>query len=426
MVRIGSIIGMCLVAVQVLAQKDITTVFQQKWKVNVGVSTYRTNMVSHEGKIYIGSNGEDRNYKRDLLDGVYEIDAKTGKILHHFEIPFMGDNDVNGVAVGNGKLFFGTDNYYFFCFDLKSKKELWKYNLPYDVESCPQLADLNGDKVLDVAFNVEQNEFYALNGVDGSLLWKNNMLTSHNGNVSPLAFDVNDDGVMDFITSGRGNANSDEIDGFKMRHYGDYNCAINGRDGSIIWSVETGAGVHASPFLYRNGKQIEFLFLDCYGQMSAISKEGKLLKTVNFGYDNFSSPLVTADKHLIIGRGSLQFDEKFFKRDHDTLPAYILEDAKYFSPEIEGKISASSMTADVLGLKKDQVIGVTESGILFILSTDGKIIHSLKLPAGAEASVFIQDIDGDSKLELLIADLNGNLTCYKTKSSAKATHGSFR
>ncbi len=232
---------------------------------------------------------------------------------------------------------------------------------------------------------------------------------------------------MDFITSGRGSSNSDEINGFKMRHYGDYHVAINGRDGSFLWMTETGAGVHTSPFLYKNGKRVEFLFLDCYGEFRSISTEGKVLKLVDFGYDNFSSPLVTNDKHLVIGQGAFEFDDSKFDCETDSTPCRITERAHYKGGDIgDERISASTMLADVLNRKKDQLIGVTEKGQLFLLETNGKKIQNLKLPAGAEASVFIEDIDGDKKLDIVIADLNGNLTCYKTKSGAKATHGKFR
>ena len=427
MVKNKIIVGLlALICANSYAQKELKSVFAEKWKVKIGVSTYRTNMVFHQGKIFIGSNGEDRNFKNDKLDGVYEIDAKTGKILHHYEIPFSGDNDVNGVAIGDGKLFFGTDNYYFFCYDLKTKEEFWKFHTPYDVEGCPLLAYLNDDKILDVAFNVEGSSFFALNGQTGELLWENKEIEAHNGNSAPLKFDVNGDGTMDFITSGRGNANSDEIDGFKMAHYGDYNLAIDGKTGKTLWAVPTGAGVHASPFIYQNGATTEFLFLDSYGQLSSINKKGELVRQVNFGYDNFSSPSLTKDKHLVVGRGALEFDDKMFEKDVETGVMRSKNDAKYISNEVDGRISATTMIADVLARNSDQLIGVTEDGIVFISKTTGEKIENFKIPAGAEASLFIEDIDGDKFLEILISDLVGNLTCYKTKSKSKATFGRFR
>lgn len=415
-----------LFAMNSYTQKELKSIFPVKWQAKIGVSTYRTNMVFHEGKIFIGSNGEDRNFKNDELDGVYEIDAKTGKILHHYQIPFLGDNDVNGVAIGDGKLFFGTDNYYFFCFDLKTKKEIWKFNTFYDIESVPQLADLNGDNILDVFFSVQEDYFYALNGASGELIWKNIDLSAYAGNVSALKYDLNNDGVFDFLTSGRGNANSDKVDGFKMAHYGDYNIAINGKTGETLWAAETGAGVHASPMIFKNGKQMEFAFLDCYGDFRTYNNQGKLIRYVNFGYDNFSSPSLSKDEFLVIGRGSLEFNSKAFYKKHDTLPFYITNEAKYESNPVEGRVSATTLIADVLATGSDQLIGVSEDGIVFISKTNGKKIENFKIPAGAEASIFIQDIDGDKFIEILIADLDGNLTCYKTKSKASPTVGKFR
>ncbi|MES2590017.1 MAG: PQQ-binding-like beta-propeller repeat protein [Bacteroidota bacterium] len=427
MVRNKLIIGiLALVSVNTIAQRELKSIFPQKWNVKIGVSTYRTNMVLHDGKIFIGSNGEDRNFKNDALDGVYEIDAKTGKILHHYEIPFSGDNDVNGVAIGDGKLFFGTDNYYFFCFDIKSKQELWKFHTPYDVESCPQLAYLNDDKSLDVAFNVEGNNFYALNGVTGELLWESKEISSNSGNASPLKYDINSDGVMDFITSGRGESMSDEIDGYKMDHYGDYNFAIDGKTGKVLWKSPTGSGVHSSPFLYQNGAKTQFLFLSSYGELSAVDKKGNLFCRIFVSSDNFSSPSVTKDKHLVIGRGSQEFDDKQFYYDTTAKYNYIKNESKFVTHEVGERLSATTMIADVLAKNSDQLIGVTEDGFVFISKTTGEKIENFKIPAGAEASLFIEDIDGDKFLEILIADLAGNLTCYKTKSKAKATYGKFR
>lgn len=409
-----------------IAQDKVTDLFPQKWQTKIGVSTYRTNMLFHQGSVFIGSNGLDRNQKVDDLDGVYQLNAKTGAIEHHFKCPLLGDNDVNGIAIGDNKLFFGSDNHYFFCFDLKSKKELWKTNVPNDVESCPQLADLNGDQILDVGFPVEGDAFYALDGKSGGVLWSNGSISCHSGNVSPLIYDVNQDGTMDFISSGRGTPNSNETAGFKMQHYGDYHLALNGKDGSYLWLVETGAGVHASPNFYSHKNKTELLFLDAYGEFLHVDMQGKILTRVGFGYDNFSSPLVTKDEYLIIGGGSLEFNSNAITCDDSGKPCFVKEEAVYTGTKAEGRISASTMLADVLNKKKDQLIGVTESGTLFISETNGKPIRLLALPAGAEASVFIKDIDGDGKLEILIADLAGNLTCYDTNSRAKASHGAFR
>ncbi len=408
------------------AQKKITSFFKENWKTPIGLTTYRTNMIFHEGLIYIGSNGNDRDGRMDDKDGVFAIDAKSGKIVHQYVLPFGGDNDVTGIAIGDGKLFFGTDNYYFFCFDLKTHEELWKYNLPFDVESKPVLSDFNGDKKLDVFFSVQSVGFYALDGTNGNLIWKNNEITSHEGNVAALAEDLNQDGVKDLITAGRGEANSSEIVGFKMKHYGDYHLAIDGKSGKILWAVETGGGVHSSPFMSKTDGKTVFYLMDSYGQLSVVDTKGNLLKRSDFGFDYFMSPIVTKDGFLILGNESTPIGNALWIKENDTLPQYLSDKAMTKKIEVySARISATTMVADVLGKGFLQLVGVTEMGDLFLAKTDGTEIQQMKFNVGAEASVFIKDIDQDGKLEILIASLDGFLYCYKTNSSGKVEVGSF-
>lgn len=426
MVRIINIAIVFFLIGNTFAQKKITSVFKENWKTPIGFTTYRTNMIFHDGLIYIGSNGKDRNGRLDDQDGVYAIDPKSGKIVHQYVLPFGGDNDVTGIAIGDGKLFFGTDNYYFFCFDLKTHEELWKYNLPFDVESKPVLEDFNNDQKLDVFFSVQNAGFYALDGTKGSLIWKNDLITSHEGNVAALAVDVNNDGVKDLITAGRGTANSDEIQGFKMKHYGDYHLALNGKTGEFIWAVETGGGVHSSPFMVKSEGQIFFYLMDSYGQLSVVDTKGKLLRQVDFGFDYFMSPVVSKDGFLIFGSESTPIGKEFWMQENDTLPQYLSDKAITKKVEVYGaRISATTMIADVLGKGFPQLVGVTEMGDLFLAKTDGTEIQQMKFNEGAEASVFIKDIDQDGKLEILIASLDGFLYCYKTNSSGKVEVGSF-
>lgn len=407
-------------------QKEITTLFPLKWKADIGITTYRTNIIEDKGIIYIGSNGNDRNSNLDSRDGVYAIDPKTGAIIHQYSVPFAGDDDVTGIAIGDEKLFFGTDNYYFFCFDLKTHQEIWKYPLPNDVESAPVLADFNNDNILDVAFNVQFSGMYVLNGINGELIWVNGEIGSHDGNVSPQLYDINKDGVMDIISSGRGEPNSNEINGFKMAHYGDYHFALDGKNGTLLWAVETGAGTHSTPFILKKKESLEIYFLDCYGELNVVNEFGKVIKTSGFGYGNFSSPIITNDEHLVIGDYSIEINEKYYEPSEDSTYSFLTNKAKSNDAEIEGKISATTMVADVLGKGYSQLIGVSESGILFISKTDGTVIHKFKIPTGSEASVFIKDLDGDHKLEIIVADLNGTIYCYKTNSTGKVERGQFK
>jgi outer membrane protein assembly factor BamB len=427
--------GMTLLAIAAgtigaLAQKPITTQFPLKWKTQIGITTYRTNMRMHNGLLYIGSNGASRAGRNDELDGVYAIDPKTGSVKATYKVPFAGDNDVTGIAIADNKLFFGTDNYYFFCFDLKTGSELWKKPLPYDVESAPVNEDFNRDGIMDVAFSVQGHGFYALSGKDGSELWRQDSISSHEGNVAALLVDVNNDGVKDLVTAGRGASNSDEIDGFKMAHYGDYHFVLDGKTGDLLWIRPSGAGIHASPFLFEVNGEKRIALLDSYGEFQVVGLQGNEISTTGFGYNQFSTPVMTYDEHLVIGNYSMTYsDEVLVRSDYDSVlrPGDAAVVNSVALGEDNATVSATTMIADVLGTGTVQGVGVTESGILFIMRTDGRELLKLKLSGrGAEASPYIADVDGDGKLEILIADLDGYLYCFDTYSKGKVEVGAFR
>lgn len=404
--------------------KDITTLFPLKWKTKIGVTTYRTNIIESNGYIYIGSNGEDRNSDDDALDGVYKIDAKTGKIKAKYSSQIIGDNDVTGIALANNKIYFGTDNYYFYCFDTESGNELWKFAVPYDVESKPALIDLNNDKIDDVVFCVQNYGVYALNGIDGSVIWEQNSFKSHQGNVPPLLLDCNNDGVDDVIVGMRGAPNSDEIDGFKMAHYGDYIICLNGINGKQIWANPTGAGIHTRLLQLNYEGETMIGSLDCYGEFHLIDKSGITQKITGFGYGQFSSPNFYNNK-LIVKAYYVDISSKNFDQPEGNKYAYLTNRAMSVGVNTDDPISATSVIADVLGRKSQQLISLTEGGEIIILPLTGAGATRLKLPSGAEASAFIKDIDKDGKLEIIIAGLDGYLYCFDTKSNGKAYSGEF-
>lgn len=410
------------------SEAPMTSQFHLKWKTPIGITTYRTNMLFHDGWLFIGSNGASREQKNDPQDGVYAIDPKTGAVKMRYKVPFAGDDDVTGISIADNKLFFGTDNYYFFCFDVKTGKERWKKPLPYDVESAPVNEDFNRDGVVDVAFSVQGFGFYALDGETGTEIWKQDSISSHDGNVASLLVDIDNDGVKDIVNAGRGLANSDAIDGFKMRHYGDYHFALNGRTGCMMWVLPSGAGIHSSPFLFEANGQQRIALLDCYGEFQVVDLRGNLLSHMGFGYSWFCSPVMTKDHHLVIGNLAMKYSDDVLQTDdYDGVP-HPGDSTEANSVGVgDETISATTMIADVLGKGTMQAIGVTEQGTLFIMQTNGTLIRKYRLLGkGAEASPFIRDIDGDGRLEILIADLDGYLYCFGTNAKGKTEVGQFR
>jgi hypothetical protein len=94
--------------------------------------------------------------------------------------------------------------------------------------SSPRAADLNGDGIKDLILGAGRLEFescdtamFALDGVNGKLLWKVSAKDQIFGSAGLI--DVNEDGVSDAIIGGRSSE-------FK---------AINGKTGEVIWAFDT-------------------------------------------------------------------------------------------------------------------------------------------------------------------------------------------
>lgn len=404
-----------------LFSQNLSDKFPLKWKTKVGFVNYRSNIQFVNGSIFVPSNGLSRESIDDKLDGVHQIDPKTGKIIHTFSLPYLGDNNVAAFCISGDKLFFGTDNSTAVCFDLKTKEELWKISTIYDVESAPAAADFNQDGSVDFFFSVENYGFYTVDGKTGDFIWINDSISSHSGNVPGRLYDINNDGVLDIITAGRGAMNTNETAGFKMAHYGDYVLAFDGKTGEILWSNDSGAGIHTKPLIFKQNGEDKIAVLDAYGEFQVIDMNGITDYSTGYGYDQYSSPIFTSTNRLIVGTTSILLTPKAISYDSTYNRSYInpkLVDLKRI--EIEGDIIATPVVADLYGTGKQQVINVTKNGQLFTMNTDGTNPKIYKLPGkGAEASLFVKDIDGDGKLELLLADLDGYLYCFGTNSKGK-------
>lgn len=402
-------------------QEAFDKVFKPSWKTKIGVSTYRTNIVLHNGSIFIGSNGLDRNSISDSLDGVFELDPKTGKIKHQFTVPIYGDNDVTGIALDGDLLFFGTDNYSLYCFNIKSKKMLWFKNLPYDVESKPALADINGDGIVDVFFSVQHNGFYLLDGLTGDEIWKFDKIKAHEGNPSPLAIDCNQDGINDFVVSGSkyDEYGADYVSIQDTSFRGNFHFALDGKSGKMLWIKEASSGVHSSPSIIQFDEKSVLVFSDYLGLTQGIDFSGNIVFQIPLdNYGSVSSIIQYENSLLINGNMIVPIPKSSFEKDvtNSFLKYTALDDIIYL--ETKGFISSTPSIADVLNKGNLQFIICSEEGTCYLANKNG-LIKTFKLPSGIEAPMLLKDIDKDGIIEILISDLAGNLTCYKTKCKVK-------
>lgn len=422
------------------ATVNVESVFKLKWKVNIGLTTYRTNIIYHKGMVVVGSNGEDRKSEQDDGDGVYLIDAKKGKIEQQIRPASKGDQDVNGVAIGQRKLFFGSDHNYFYCYSLKGKK-LWEYaTFPDkgkgqgDVEGCPVLVKLNGDRYLDVVFMVEGVGVVALDGKTGKELWK---YTEQRGEgafmASPVVYDVNKDGTPDVLFGGKGKVKDGNT-------YGNYFFALNGKNGKTLWQYPVYSGHKTSPMLLKQGRKTQLVAAETYSDVHFFDpSNGKReryinLKELDGGISGlYSSPVISPKGTLIIGSSwwgkndgiwITTTDPKHFENDRNGDKMLKYAQRKFYKT---GRVSSTAFVADVLGTKDYQLGMCTEAGELLLFDEQGTLLKRLKLPAGVEATPLVKDIDRNRKLDILIAASDGFLYCYEApKKRGKVFWGQFR
>ncbi|WP_304517776.1 PQQ-binding-like beta-propeller repeat protein [Cecembia rubra] len=118
--------------------------------------------------------------------------------------------------------------YLFSCQSKNSSEVIWKIDIPViGSQSSPRAVDLNRDGILDMVIGAGKNEFQysdlgilALDGRDGKILWSHESEDQVYGAATFL--DINIDGIDDVVIGGRGP---------HLR-------AIDGSNGSLLWKYD--------------------------------------------------------------------------------------------------------------------------------------------------------------------------------------------
>jgi hypothetical protein len=402
--------------------------FKPKWTAAIGLTHYRTNVLAEGGRVFVGSNGKDRNATNEAQDGLYILNGRTGKAERVLRPGNDGDRDVNGVAKHQDFLFVATDNGRLTCYTTAGKL-VWEAAVPGDVEGCPALADLNKDGFPDVVLAVENLGVQTMDGRTGVVLWQQFLTGEHRGFMgSPAVADVTADGVPDVFIGGQG----PETDN---NWYGNYFWALDGASGKHLWQYETYSKQHASPLLLRHQDRWVVFFSECYGACHWMdARTGEQLAYLSAPIGTFSSPTLTpTEDGLFVGHSWWGNQEDGVSYLPYQLGQFTKSETKELATgDLEGlglragRTTATGTVADVLGNGQLQALYASEDGDLLIFDLKGKLLHRLALPAGVEATITVADVDADGLLELLVADLAGNLTCYATTSRGQVFWGSFR
>jgi outer membrane protein assembly factor BamB len=389
----------------------------EKWTAKIGKTTFRTTMALSDGLVVIGTHGATLAGKNEASDGVYLLDARTGKQSALVRTPGSGDRDVGGIAVDKGTVYFTTDNGQIVAATLAGKT-VWTAQASGKVRPAPALADLDGDGAVDVIVGDESGALRALAGATGKPLWTVKTGESEygaRGYIAAVAIaDLDGDGHDDVVAAAR-----DAI-----------LAAYRGKDGAVLWQHGGGSGVHASPTVADfdlDGKP-EVLAAWSYGEVSVHDgntgavRWGTSLQRDDGGIEGlFATPtplpggpgesgvLVAgtawwdeADGVILVGPGSRKFRA------------------------FEGRVTASPVVVDLDGDGHPEAIVGSEKGVLLAFTADGRRAELARLGGAIEAPAMLADVDLDGTLELLVASNDGVLTCFATAATARPYLSRFR
>lgn len=377
----------------------------KRWSAHVGKTTFRTTMALAGDAIVIGTHGASLGGKNEASDGVYVLDAKTGKQRTLVRTPGTGDKDVGGIAVDGDRVFFGTDNGLVVAATLAGKA-LWTAHAQGKVRPAPSLADLDGDGDLDVVVGDEAGLLRAFDGTTGKPLWT--AATGKNdygaqgfiGGASLV--DVDGDGHPDVIAGAR--------DGILA--------AYRGTNGDVIWQIGGSSGIHATPLVAdfdQDGKP-EVLAAWSYGELVvADARSGTRRWNATVSEDGggieglFGTPVPLPGAPGVIVAPTSWWGQK-----EDGIVGVGVDQREF--KDFEGRVTASAVVTDIDGDGTREAILGTEAGKLVALHADGGYAVLATLTGGVEAPAMLADVDGDGAFELLVASNDGSLTCFSTGS----------
>ncbi|UCE37965.1 MAG: PQQ-binding-like beta-propeller repeat protein [Thermoplasmata archaeon] len=325
--------------------------------------------------------------------------------------PTVGDinND------GEYEVVFGSNDDHLYALD-RFGSELWNFSALGDIVNSPSIGDVDGDGKNEIVFggyfdNTGDPNLYVLNGEDGSKIWR--FESNVSGGIfrgfqsSPLLLDINDDGINDVLLGSQ-----DE-----------YFYALNGPDGSILWrSFEFEHFVRASsPIgdLDKDG-ELELIVIDNHAIIRSYNaKTGALEWEQDVGYGVEATPVLadvngdTFDEIIVftIGGNGSSGDAVVLYHNGSELWRSSAHTYFYTSPTL--------LDIDSDGL--EDIIGgdSNDHTIVAYKGTNGAILWETVLPNStwSQAPLVTADIDGDGVIEV-ICGAYPNLYCLSTLDGA--------
>ena len=425
----------------------IENTFPINWVADIGNTTYRSDVAHLNGKLIIGSNGENyRDFYLDEGNGVYVIDPLNGKIETQFLNEEYGDMDVNGVLKYGDKLFIGNDNDEFICADITGKI-IYRLPVSGDIEHSPIL--INNGKQSTIVYATESGEITSIHPETGKKIWTyfhkdfKGWKPGDNRFIFQVKTTYINSGQLFFGKPGVADLNKDGVLDLVYYTNWDETIAINGKTGTKLWSHKKAekSNVHINyrrtPIITGQGDDIRIIkFAQKYSDESEPNKlmfydrKGILIQETRFnraiGYLGLNT-LDLKDQLIIpLNNGVAIYTKSTEKVDFITglnkmYPCSYgsgFTNRLHSDPLIANRTFEYDGEACVIVLHQTDYNTDYKAAISIIGLKSRKRLKFLHLPETSEFKPLIKDFNKDGKLDLLVNCRDGKLYCFDLKIAA--------
>lgn len=397
---------------------------EKRWETPIGLTAWFSTLLPLDGAIYIASLGAGFGLSDDAADGVVRVDGATGESRFIFRPQQRQSADIIGIASGSGRIFVATRGGVIYAID-PDGDEIWNAVLDGVVFAPPMSLDVNRDGQEDVIIALRGGRIVVLHGANGKTIWSlggarrgraGEGLSEEIAACAVLAAgriisDTTPDILVTYpdasvrvllAASGAPKFERTERAGFMSgavicgdRPAGGPRAFLADRDSRVwsltrserridlvpTWLVAGGATIVAAPRTFEIGENIAPGLLAC---TSGAPRGGGAVALLD----------ATGTQWRYVTQGAVWSTPAVANLHRD--------------PEREAgrpEIIVCSVSTDARG---------EACGALLVLSAAGHVLRSIPLASPADAAPLVCDVDGDQKLEIIIADRVGLLHCYST------------